>query len=296
MNIKKAYIQQLLILLCILLIPASSWGLSFVVDTDGDTVDDISVNDVGPYLGPIDTDTNNNNSIINENLNNGSYSYTTDRYFYGNEAADYIGTVSGNDNNIDDTEAIIREYLLLTGQLTHGDDFTLSGYEKGEVDDTDGSLSYETDSNYDPIGLYIDVYEYTSDDGTLHLKSGTWSTYSTGWDTTNVPQNWVNDGTGGSNIDPDPNEDLLEFYTIKGGTSYALYQVDPVSSAGTWNVENLALVGDNIKDISHFSGFISSSTGGGGGTAGQGVPEPGTMLLLGTGLLACGMVYRRKRG
>lgn len=35
--------------------------------------------------------------------------------------------------------------------------------------------------------------------------------------------------------------------------------------------------------------------GGGGGGQENPIPEPGTMLLLGTGLLACAMLYRRKQ-
>ena len=98
-------------------------------------------------------------------------------------------------------------------------------------------------------------------------QSGTWATYS--GDT------------------PPPDVALLDFYIVKAAQSFAIYQVDPPNSEGTWNVEHLFdKQGDGtLPAISHFTGYFESGTP---------VPEPATMLLFGTGLVGLAGLGRKK--
>lgn len=70
----------------------------------------------------------------------------------------------------------------------------------------------------------------------------------------------------------------IMFYAVKAANAFALYEVDPVASSGTWSTYDLWLRnygGNGGLVISHLSGYNGT----------QSVPEPAAMLLLGTGLL-----------
>jgi hypothetical protein len=97
-------------------------------------------------------------------------------------------------------------------------------------------------------------------------KSGTWATFS-------------------SAVAP-PGAALVDFYVVKGAHEFALYQVSPGASWGTWNVANLRTQRGNIPEISHFSGYDPPTTS---------VPEPTTMLLLGFGLIGLAGIRRKIR-
>ena len=74
-------------------------------------------------------------------------------------------------------------------------------------------------------------------------------------------------------------------YTLKGGNNFALYSLNPAIAFGYWNTEHLENGGGQIPDLSHFIG---------GGAPPAPVPEPSTMLLLGTGLVSLIGFSRKK--
>ncbi|MFP3982468.1 MAG: PEP-CTERM sorting domain-containing protein [Desulfurivibrionaceae bacterium] len=199
-----------------------------------------------------------------------------DGYWYYNSPGEYQMTVEGN-NSPGLVEALIQEYI--------DPDFEVSSNGKYEYDG--GDVGGDTP-------LYLD-FHYSSveneNDGTTY--SGTWATYDDpAWDTGVVPQNWQY----GDEPAPAEDETTLDFSVVKGGNYFSLYLLDPSVSAGTWNTEGLPKMGGNnsLTSFSHYSGYSGGDGGGGGGT-GDPIPEPGTMLLFGTGLFGLGAFLRRKR-
>lgn len=176
-------------------------------------------------------------------------------YIYNN-SGDYIGTVLDANDSLDLVDAVLETYF---GDI----DIILTSYAKVEEGDTSSSS--------DLGSLYVDYADA--------YKSGTWATYTPGWDTSTVPAVWM----PGMSPYPDPSETVLNFYVVKGAKEFALYWINPAMSAGTWNVENLLTKSGNIPTISHFSGYVATS-----------VPEPSTMLLLGCGLIGLAAFGRRK--
>jgi hypothetical protein len=77
----------------------------------------------------------------------------------------------------------------------------------------------------------------------------------------------------------------VSFYSIKGAKEFALYYVDPSQPEGSWTTRHLLTPqGNNIPEISHFTADLSPAP----------VPEPATIILLGTGLLGLAGMGRRK--
>lgn len=174
----------------------------------------------------------------------------TGTYQYLNEPANYVGTVDNAGNlhsDLDFIDVLIEQVL--------GVEYVIDSYAKQDFGDPQNTGN-----------LYVG-YEESNENG--EPLSGTWATYEDP-DWTPDP-GWVY----GQEPEPQEDEDKLSFYMVKGGDSFALYEIDPLSSAGTWNIEHLPPNGGgNPPALSHFTGYIGTP-----------VPEPGTVLLFGIGLL-----------
>jgi hypothetical protein len=79
----------------------------------------------------------------------------------------------------------------------------------------------------------------------------------------------------------------IEFYVVKGGAEFALYWIDGLASEGYWSTEHLTNGGGQVPSISHLSAYNDLDTP-------APVPEPATIVLLGTGFLGLAVVGRKK--
>ncbi len=77
----------------------------------------------------------------------------------------------------------------------------------------------------------------------------------------------------------------LGFYSVMGGNEFAFYYVFPYQTSGIWSTTHVLNPAGNIPGISHLSALA---------TEGTPVPEPATMLWLGTALFGLFMVSRKK--
>ncbi len=130
-------------------------------------------------------------------------------------------------------------------------------------------------NNLEEVEVLVEIaLGYNTDDFDLTVTSVTYEIYDDG-----------NTGTWTAN----PEGALISFYVVKAGSGYAMYQVDPAESTGSWSTYDLWLTGDynsgDALEISHYTGYNSTAAP---------VPEPSTILLMGSGLLGL-LGYNRKR-
>lgn len=85
----------------------------------------------------------------------------------------------------------------------------------------------------------------------------------------------------------------VDFYSVKAGNQYALYWLDPAVANAIWSTEDLLVGNGNQPVVSHISTWrqVNSTTP----PPTNPIPEPSTMLLLGTGIAGLAAVGRRKR-
>jgi len=83
----------------------------------------------------------------------------------------------------------------------------------------------------------------------------------------------------------------IEFYAVKAGNAFAMYQVVSPDSTGSWSTYDIwklglqGIGGRGGLEVSHFTGY---------NPGGAPVPEPATMLLLGSGLMGFAVFSRKK--
>ena len=128
-----------------------------------------------------------------------------------------------------------------------------------------GQLTYDDSDFYHVEGTEwvdgaLEVY-FNEIDGKIDEKSGTWKFT----DTTKS----------------------FGFYAVKGSTEMAVYFVTPSSSEGKWTTQHLDPNNKNVvPDLSFLAGIDPPVTV---------VPEPNSLLLLGSSLLCLGFAFRRRR-
>ena len=159
-----------------------------------------------------------------------------------------------------------------------------------------------TSENNDSDAIIQDLIRYYLGDNSYTITSDKVDSSGTGagsdtdgdltvtWDSTQLSGTW---STLGSTDEP-----YVEFYSVKAANEFALYFLDPTQQSGDWTTTHLLTppnqnTGEsNIPTISHFTAVYGDPSP--PDTPDTPIPEPGTMILLGFGLISLAGIGRRK--
>jgi len=185
-------------------------------------------------------------------------------YYFPN-SGEYLATIDGFNDKFDVVEAALG---FMNSWISGYESLHPGTYSASAISFDFSSINLTGWDSTDSLGsgdFSINIDPYINADG-----SGEWATYNP--------------------VDPNPpagfNATPISLYTIKGSQGFAMYFEDPAAYYGTYNIENLRNeFGNGVAALSHFEGFSTGSTP---------VPEPATMILLGTGLLGIAGFSRRK--
>ena len=87
---------------------------------------------------------------------------------------------------------------------------------------------------------------------------------------------------------------LVTYLTVKAGPQFALYQLSPPASSGTWTTAGGVVGTGNQPGLSHLSFWTVE--GDGEEPLEPPIPEPSTYALVGSGLILLAWRLRRRRG
>ncbi|EIM64369.1 PEP-CTERM sorting domain-containing protein [Desulfobacter postgatei] len=145
---------------------------------------------------------------------------------------------------------------------------------------------YLGDNNYNITSDKVELPDDASGSG-----SGTTGDLTVTWDATQMTGTW-------STLDS-TDKPYVEFYSVKTANEFALYFLDPTVQSGFWTTTHLLTppnsnTGEsNIPTISHFTAAYGDPTPP-YTPPNTPTPEPGTMILLGFGLISLAGIGRRK--